>query len=564
MADDDDLLHESAPPHINGKSSHVIDKYGKAKALLSSFFSEGLRSPLSLEEPTCPDALYTVIQDYASVDASSRLMTREGQITHPRDDSIKWSPSKCTHLSTLDPFNVWLKTNISNYMATRNMWKCVGPNRFLYSYGPRGSGRSTAIASFCAVNKINLHYIRNEFYKPGQLMKIFEYAKTKQPCVVYFDGADRLAKKPAALEHMYAAMSLHLNSVTSNVWVVMSTAVSPVEALAAGTRISEHVVEHGTAVSTPALCSTREIRELLDVFFLRLTQTEGFCDMEGSWVKVIQSIVNKSVYHTPNEIMMFLSAIFRDHLSKISETYVEEGRTSGSLTVPSIFDFDNHMKNLPRENNKPRLTSFRCPERDFTVHVEQWNMYTKLHNLRKEDHVERFPPLPGLASPEGYGSGDEDLRFISSPSRGKRDRSDDHHRRAENPYSAEYDSKRHRHHDSYASSSSSSSESQSYSGSSSKRSESHTSEPTYRRPLRHQHDNDDRPRRREHEMYDPEEPSYRDHYTNRGHQKHSEVLSVPSHSEVHYQALPFFQSKHNNQDSRTVHIPRNPSSSYQR
>ncbi|OQW70848.1 MAG: hypothetical protein BVN35_17705 [Proteobacteria bacterium ST_bin11] len=494
--------------YTNGKlpKSFEVDRGEKSKTSLVDLLHSSLLAlnPNDAEDGIRPDAMYSVIQDYAKADASTSLMNRNGEITHPRDESIRWVPSQRVHLSALDTFNNWLTTNVANYLSTRNIWKSIGPNRFLYSFGPRGSGRSSAVASFCSTNKINLHYIRNEFYKPGELLQIFEYAKVKQPCIVYFNDADRITGNSKAMEYLSAAMKLHLNNVTSNVWVILSSRVAPLKAFALNSPMGDYFTTYGSAVSTPSLCNAKEIRDLLNVFFMRLVQVEDFCDIEGPWMAIINSLINKSMYHTAGEIMVFLHSVFREHLLKVSRDYVESIRSqassssssvatsSSSMTFPSVSDFEERLNNLSLENNVPRLTSLRKPEADFIKHEEKWRSFVKTYNLKCDD-FERSPPSSStIASPKDHH------HSISSPQRDKRGR---YHYDSDGD---NYDPKRH----------------------CPKSTNYVPSVPMYS------------------PAYDIDESRSRESSRSRGHQRQPDVLSVPPSSSIHhYPSLPVFQSR---------------------
>jgi hypothetical protein len=325
------------------------------------------------------DSMYAILQDYASTDAESRLKTTKGEITHPRDPHNKWKPANHLDLSVQRSFTKWLKCNISNFLKNRSVWSpFVGPHRFLYSFGPRGSGRSTVVTNFCATQHVNLYYIVNSFFEDKQIIRIVEYAKTRQPCVVYFDGAHHIMRDPHALEHLNAAMRRYLDPISDNVWIVMSSYVQPTVSFDAGKNITKYMLRHGSVVYTPALANNVEIRELVDLFLYRITTIFGFANSNSEWATVIRSLISKSKYHTAQEILEFIRMVFRTHWLKLSK--LDDPSTMGKY--PSTAVFTKHLESLPREHGTPRLTSLRNPESEYEAYTQEWTRFCAFYNFK--------------------------------------------------------------------------------------------------------------------------------------------------------------------------------------
>ncbi len=319
------------------------------------------------------DARYAVFQDYASADVVPRLRSESGVISHPRDEDNKWNSRMHIQLSSLASFTAWLRSHVASYLKHKSMFrKALGPQRLLYSFGPRGAGRSSVVTSFCSNNSINLYYIRNDFFEGDQVLKILEFAKANQPCVVYFDGAHHIVGRQDHLEYLHAAMRNVLNPVVDDVWIVLSSKLQPLEVFPRRSNIASYLTNYGKVVYTPALTNRTEIRDLVDIFMERLAGVKTFCAQRGDWEGVINKLLSQSVYHTPKELYNFLTQIVRDHLIYISE--FEDRRESSPC--PSWRLFLRHLENCPRENSHSCLATMRdMPEREHLEMNRVWRDY---------------------------------------------------------------------------------------------------------------------------------------------------------------------------------------------
>jgi hypothetical protein len=330
------------------------------------------------------DHEYAEWQDYASADTATRLVPG-GCVTHPRDTHNKWKLKEQLHIPVLDTFNEWLDDNVKGYLKTKKSWgSFVGPNRFLFSYGPRGAGRSSAVTTFCAENNINLYYIKNSFYESGQMLKIFKFAQEHQPCIVYFDGAHHIMSNAVALEYLTAAIRHRLNFVTDNVWTVLSSHAAPTVAFPYGTNVRKLLHDSGNVVSTPALTDNSVLQSVVAHLLWRLSGCNDLRAQDEAWTSVLGKMALRAQYHTAGEIHTFLVGVFRAHLSGLLQRRVDRQSIVDGFSdkCPSPEMFHKYMDNCSNEKGELRLSSLRNPKTEFYEHDREWRSFCQVNNIQ--------------------------------------------------------------------------------------------------------------------------------------------------------------------------------------